>query len=61
MEDNKINVFYKGEKFAADLSFEEAADALHDLAIKFYEDSDASAEDIGVNLDIINVQVEEID
>lgn len=60
MED-KLNVFYKGEKFAEDLSFEEAADALHDLALKFYEDESSNPEDIGVNLDVINVNVEELD
>ncbi len=59
MED-KLNVFYKGEKFAEDLSFEEAADALHELAIKFYEDENSNPEDIAINSDIINVKVEEL-
>jgi hypothetical protein len=59
--DDKLNIFYKGEKFAEDLSFEDAADTLHDLAIKFFENDDTNPEDIAVNLDIVNVHVEEID
>ena len=42
----KFNVFYKGQKVFENLSYDETADALHELALRYYNDEKIDPNDI---------------
>jgi len=48
-----INIYYKGRKIYSELSHEDAADILHEMAIESYEDKDK-------NIDLEQLDIEEI-
>jgi hypothetical protein len=48
----RFRVTYKGEVFRDNLSYDETADALHELALKYYNNEKINPDDI---------QMEEID
>jgi hypothetical protein len=44
----KFRVTYKGQLMFDDLNYDQAADALHELALKFYEDEKIYPTDIQI-------------
>jgi hypothetical protein len=48
----RFNVLYKGQRVFENLTYDQTADALHELALKFYENEKINPNDI---------QMEEID
>lgn len=42
----KFRITYKGEQMFDQLSYDQAADALHELALKYYENEKINPEDI---------------
>lgn len=42
----KFRITYKGEQMVDALTYDQAADALHELALKYYENEKINPEDI---------------
>jgi hypothetical protein len=50
--DKTFRVVYKGQVLSENLTYDQTADVLHDLALKYYEDE---------QIDVNEIKLEEID